>query len=179
MSGLPIASQELSTKSLRQRAAGIYRRRLLGQLCKHGDYMCSVEMVKYMDSICFYTPKWLICFYKKYPFLDFPGSPVVRIHLPMQGTQVWSLVWEDSLCHRATKPVHHNYWTHMPYSLCSVTREATARRSPHTATREYLPLTLTREKLACSKEDPVQPKTNKYVFSLKKIKMEKDTHSLF
>ena len=27
-----------------------------------------------------------------------------RIHLPMQGTQVWSLVWEDSTCHGATKP---------------------------------------------------------------------------
>ena len=27
----------------------------------------------------------------------------IRIHLPMQGTQVRSLVWEDSTCHRATK----------------------------------------------------------------------------
>ena len=28
----------------------------------------------------------------------------------MQGTWVWSLVWEDPTCHRATKPVNHNYW---------------------------------------------------------------------
>ena len=28
----------------------------------------------------------------------------------MQGTQVWSLVQEDSRCHRATEPVHHSYW---------------------------------------------------------------------
>ena len=28
----------------------------------------------------------------------------------MQGTQVRSLVVEDPTCHRATNPVHHNYW---------------------------------------------------------------------
>ena len=31
------------------------------------------------------------------------------IHLPMQGTRVWALVWEDPTCHGATKPVRHNY----------------------------------------------------------------------
>ena len=30
----------------------------------------------------------------------------LRIHLPMQGTWVPSLVWEDLMCHGATKPVH-------------------------------------------------------------------------
>ena len=34
----------------------------------------------------------------------------LRIRLPMQGTRVRSLVWEDPTCRRATKPVHHNYW---------------------------------------------------------------------
>ena len=34
----------------------------------------------------------------------------LRIHLPMQGTQVRALVWEDPTCRRATKPVCHNYW---------------------------------------------------------------------
>ena len=33
----------------------------------------------------------------------------LRIHLPMQGTRVRALVWEDPTRHRATKPVHHNY----------------------------------------------------------------------
>ena len=33
----------------------------------------------------------------------------LRIHLPMQGTQVQALVWEDARGHEATKPVHHNY----------------------------------------------------------------------
>ena len=34
----------------------------------------------------------------------------LRIHLPMQGTWVRSLVHEDSTCCRATKPVFHSYW---------------------------------------------------------------------
>ena len=33
----------------------------------------------------------------------------LRICLPMQGTQVRSLVWEDPTCRGATKPVRHNY----------------------------------------------------------------------
>ena len=28
----------------------------------------------------------------------------LRIHLPVQGTQIQSLVWKDPTCHRATKP---------------------------------------------------------------------------
>ena len=30
------------------------------------------------------------------------------IHLPMQGTWVWSLIREDSTCWGASKPMHHN-----------------------------------------------------------------------
>ena len=33
----------------------------------------------------------------------------LRIHLPMQGTQVQALVLKDPTCCRATKPGHHNY----------------------------------------------------------------------
>ena len=28
----------------------------------------------------------------------------------MQETQVWSLVWEESICCGATKPMSQNYW---------------------------------------------------------------------
>ena len=31
----------------------------------------------------------------------------LRVRLPMQGTRVRALVWEDPTCHGATKPVHH------------------------------------------------------------------------
>ena len=33
----------------------------------------------------------------------------LRICLPMQGTRVRALVWEDPTCHEATGPVSHNY----------------------------------------------------------------------
>ena len=33
----------------------------------------------------------------------------LRIHLPMQRTQVRSLVQEDPTCHGATSPFHHNH----------------------------------------------------------------------
>ena len=33
----------------------------------------------------------------------------LRIRLPMQGTRVRALVWEDPTCRRATKPMCHNY----------------------------------------------------------------------
>jgi len=34
----------------------------------------------------------------------------IRIPLPMQGTWVRSLVWEDPICHRAyVNPVNYNY----------------------------------------------------------------------
>ena len=35
----------------------------------------------------------------------------LRICLPMQGTQVRALVWEDPTCRGATGPVSHNYWS--------------------------------------------------------------------
>ena len=41
----------------------------------------------------------------------------LRIRLPMQGTRVRSLVWEDPTCRRATKPVRHNYWPRVPQLL--------------------------------------------------------------
>ena len=31
----------------------------------------------------------------------------LRIYLPMQETQVQSLIWEDPTCHGATKSVHN------------------------------------------------------------------------
>ncbi|KAJ8798301.1 hypothetical protein J1605_001426 [Eschrichtius robustus] len=44
---------------------------------------------------------------------NYEGTSLVaqwlRICLPMQGSQVRALVWEDPTCHEATKPVRHNY----------------------------------------------------------------------
>ena len=45
---------------------------------------------------------------------DFPGSAVVNI-LPAKAGDMGSiLVQEVSICLRATKPVHHNYWAPIP-----------------------------------------------------------------
>ena len=35
----------------------------------------------------------------------------IRICLPVPGTRVQSLVWEDSTCLGATKPMSHNFWS--------------------------------------------------------------------
>ena len=49
----------------------------------------------------------------QFKFKSFLGISLVaqwlRIHLPMQGTQVRSLVREDPTCRGATKPMRHNY----------------------------------------------------------------------
>ena len=83
-------------------------------------------------------------------------SPMVqwlRIHLPIQGTQVWSLAWKDTRKNTShtTKPVHHNHWTHIPERLapqqenlqqweaahCNgrVALLAATREGPHAATK--------------------------------------------
>ena len=57
----------------------------------------------------------------------------MRIHLPMQGTRVRALVWEDPTCRRAAGPVSHNLLSLRVWSLCSTTREAAIVRGPRTA----------------------------------------------
>ena len=57
----------------------------------------------------------------------------LRICLPMQGTQVRSLVQEDPTCCGATKSVSHNYWARVPQLLKPVRLEPVLRnkRSHH------------------------------------------------
>ena len=56
----------------------------------------------------------------------------LRIRLPMQGTRIRALVWEDPTCHGATKPVRHNYWA-CASGACALQREAAIVRGPRTA----------------------------------------------
>ena len=106
-----------------------------------------------IDKLDFIKIK-IFCFKQHYKESETGTSLVaqwLRIHLPMQGTRVWSLGREDPTCHGATKPVHHNYWS--PHALepvrsnywahmLQLLKPARSRacvpqvRSPHDATTE-------------------------------------------
>ena len=75
----------------------------------------------------------------------------IRIHLPMKGTWVWPLVWEDSTCHGATKPGHHSY--------CACKRQQLNPTRPGARARQQeKPL----QWEACAQQRrPAQPKLNK------------------
>ena len=55
----------------------------------------------------------IISFYPNCLFKYMSGASLVaqwlRVCLPMQGTRVRALVWEDPTCRGATGPVSHNY----------------------------------------------------------------------
>ena len=63
----------------------------------------------------------------------------LRICLPMQGTRVRALVWEDPICHGATKPVSHNYCA-CASGACAPQQERPAHRD-----EEWPPLAPTTE----------------------------------
>ena len=62
--------------------------------------------------VCGVPPYIKICICQFYIKFDFGASLVaqwLRIRLPMQGTRVRTLAWEDPTCRGAAKPVRHNY----------------------------------------------------------------------
>ena len=63
----------------------------------------------------------------------------LRICLPMQGTRVRALVWEDPTCRGAAGPVSHNYWA-CASGACAPQQERPAHRD-----EERPPLAATRE----------------------------------
>ena len=71
----------------------------------------------------------------------------LRICLPMQGTRIQPLVWEELMCHGVRKPVYHDYraWVLQlsAWSPCSTMEETSGMRGPHAATRQK-PKTATR-----------------------------------
>ena len=52
-----------------------------------------------------------------------------RIHLPMQGTSIWSPVWDDATCFEAAKPTCHNDRTQV-LQLAKVTYPRAWARQP-------------------------------------------------
>ena len=80
-------------------------------------------------------------------FLDFPGDPVLNNSPVNERDMVQSLVWEDTTCHGATKPVRRNYWAHVPRA-CAPQQEKPLKWRAHARQPEYLPLAATTEKRA-------------------------------
>ena len=82
----------------------------------------------------------------------FPGGALVK-NLPANaGSWVRALVWEDPICHGATKPVCHNYWARVSQLLKPVCLEPVLhnKRSHHNKkpvhrNKENPPLATTRE----------------------------------
>ena len=91
----------------------------------------------------------------------------IRICLPMQGTWVQSLVWEDSTCHRATKPKSHNSWTCtlepallQLLSPCAATTEACVPRACAHCDWRAASARPNSKKPTHSNEDPAQAKSH-------------------
>ena len=57
----------------------------------------------------------------------------LRVCLPMQGTRVRALVWEDPTCRGATKPREPQLLSLRVWSLCPAAREAATVKGPRTA----------------------------------------------
>ena len=56
-----------------------------------------------------YISTYVLLFHSQNGFRASLVAQWFRVCLPMQGTQVRALVWEDPTCHGATRPVSHNY----------------------------------------------------------------------
>ena len=89
----------------------------------------------------------------------------LRICLPMQGTRVRALVWEDPTCRGATRPVSHNYWA-CASGACAPQREAAIVRGPRTAMKSG-PHLLQLEKALAQKRRSNTAKINKLIIFLK------------
>ena len=118
---------------------------------------------------------------QKYPKRTSLVAQWLRIQLPTQETWVWSRIQEDSTCRGAATPVGHSYWAQAPQLLkpagpCSATGEATAVRSPSTATREQPRLATAREKP--SQQWKFSTAKNKYFFKKINIQREKSSEGL-
>ena len=100
----------------------------------------------------------------------------------MQKTRVWSLIWEDPICYRETKPMRYNYWAHVPQLLKPVHPRAHAMRSLQEKPLQWeacapqlesRPCSLQLEKSMCSSEDPAQPKIHLKNYFFKRAQKKK------
>ena len=107
------------------------------------------------------------------------------ICLPMQGTRVWSLVWEDPTCRGATESEDHNYWAHMLQLLdpahlgTRALQERPLQSEAHTPQLARSPHSPQLEKsLHVAMKTQCSQKINKYMF-LKVNNLFFPTHPLY
>ena len=93
----------------------------------------------------------------------------LRICLPMQGTRVRALVWEDPTCHGATGPVSHNYWA-CASGACAPQQERPWQWEARTLRWRVAPAHRDWRKPSHRNEHPTQPKINKLIIIKKKKK---------
>ena len=83
----------------------------------------------------------------------------LRVCLPMQGTRVRALVWEDPNCRRATGPVSHNYWACVS-GACAPQQERPRQWEASAPRWRVAPACRNWRKPSHRNEDPTQPKIN-------------------
>ena len=70
--------------------------------------------------------------------LGFHSGPVVKNPPANAGTWVQSLVQEDPTCHKATKPMGHSCWAHVPRAR-ALQQEKPLQQEAHTPQLESSP----------------------------------------
>ena len=91
----------------------------------------------------------------------------LSICLPMQGTRVRALVWEDPTCRGATRPVSHNYWA-CASGACAPQEERPRQWEARAPRWRVAPTCRNWRKPSHRNEDPTQPKINKWINKIKK-----------
>ena len=80
----------------------------------------------------------------------------LRVCLPMQGTRIRALVWEDPTCRGAAGPVSRNYWA-CASGACAPQQERPRLWEARAPRWGVAPTCHNWRKPACSNEGPTQP----------------------
>ena len=81
----------------------------------------------------------------------------LRVCLPMQGTRVRALVWEDPTCRGATRPVGHSCWA-CASGACALQQERPWQWEARAPRWRVVPARCKSKKPSHRNEDPMQPK---------------------
>ena len=120
---------------------------------------------------CCYHCTGLGCIFKRANWASLVAQ-WLRIRLPIQGTWVRALVWEDPTCRGGTKLMRHNYWacalelaSHNYWACapraCAPQQEKPPQWEVHALQWRVAPARCNKRKPVHSNEDPMQPKINK------------------